>query len=75
MTRIIQEQGKQQLGLGFGSKKDPDCSGFTPEQLQQVDFSTIDMSDFYEDLNANMELPNMQEIQDRINDKYGDLAQ
>lgn len=75
MTRIIQEQGKQQLGLGFGSKKDPDCSGFTPEQLQQVDFSKIDMSDFYEDLNANMELPNMQEIQDRINDKYGDLAQ
>ncbi|MCD9554498.1 type-F conjugative transfer system mating-pair stabilization protein TraN [Photobacterium carnosum] len=75
MTRIIQEQGKQQLGLGFGSKKHPDCSGFTPEQLQQVDFSKIDMSDFYEDLNANMELPNMQEIQDRINDKYSDLSQ
>ncbi|HIF9274934.1 type-F conjugative transfer system mating-pair stabilization protein TraN [Photobacterium damselae] len=75
MTRIIQEQGKKQLGLGFGSKKHPDCQGFTPEQLQQVDFSKIDMSEFYGDLEANMELPNMQEIQDRINDKYGDLAQ
>ncbi|HIF9078230.1 TPA: type-F conjugative transfer system mating-pair stabilization protein TraN [Photobacterium damselae] len=75
MTRIIQEQGKKQLGLGFGSKKEPDCQGFTPEQLQQVDFSKIDMSEFYGDLEANMELPNMQEIQDRINDKYGDLAQ
>ncbi|MGR5283643.1 conjugal transfer protein TraN, partial [Photobacterium damselae] len=71
MTRIIQEQGKKQLGLGFGSKKHPDCQGFTPEQLQHVDFSKIDMSEFYGDLEANMELPNMQEIQDRINDKYG----
>lgn len=72
MSRIIQEQGKQQLGLNFGSKKDPDCTGITPEQLQQLDFSHIDFSDFYSDLQTGMELPDMQEVQDRIKDKYGD---
>lgn len=72
MGRIVQEQGKKQLNISFGSKENPDCTGITPEQMQLLDFSQIDFSDFYADLESGMELPDMKEVQDRIKDKYGD---
>lgn len=73
MSRIVQEQGRPQLGMNFGSKKSPNCNGITPEQLSQLDFSTIDFSDFYEDMQGNMELPDMEQIQDTISDKFEDM--
>lgn len=73
MARIIQEQGKVQLGLNFGTKKNPVCTGITPEQMQQLDFDKIDFSDFYEDMESNMELPDMDVIQDSIKDKFTDM--
>ena len=73
MARIIQEQGKVQLGLDFGSKENPVCTGITPEQMQHLDFSNIDFSDFYEDMEDNMELPDMDVIQDSIKDKFTDM--
>ncbi|MGL4667337.1 MAG: type-F conjugative transfer system mating-pair stabilization protein TraN, partial [Saezia sp.] len=72
MARIIQQQGKKQLNIGFGSNKHPVCTGITPEQLQVLDFSQVDFTDFYEDLDANLNLPDMDEITERIKDKYQD---
>ncbi|PSU41895.1 type-F conjugative transfer system mating-pair stabilization protein TraN [Photobacterium frigidiphilum] len=66
LARIVQEQGKPQLGMDFGSAKHPDCSAITPEQMQQMDFSAIDFSDFYTDLHSNMTLPDNGQIQQRI---------
>ncbi|EEZ39254.1 type-F conjugative transfer system mating-pair stabilization protein TraN [Photobacterium damselae] len=74
MARIVQEQGRSRLGLNFGSAKHPDCSGISPEQLQKIDFSQIDFSEFYQDLEQNMKLPNPASIQERITDKYKDLG-
>lgn len=74
MARIVQEQGRSTLGLTFGSAKHPDCSGITPEQLQKLDFSKIDFSDFYQDLQNNMQLPSSSSIQQKIADKYKDLG-
>ena len=37
LGRIINEQGRAQIGKGWGSKSNPDnldCTGFTVEQLQ-----------------------------------------
>jgi len=50
LARIIQEQGRQQLGIDWGSPKSPNCRGFTPEEFQRIDFSKIDFSEWYEDL-------------------------
>jgi len=71
LARIVQEQGKPQLSLNFGSAKHPDCSAITPEQMQQMDFSHMDFSDFYDDLHNNMTLPDSNQIQQRINDTLG----
>jgi conjugal transfer mating pair stabilization protein TraN len=41
LARIINDQGKPQLGLNTA-----DCSGFTTDQIGQLDFTRIDFSEF-----------------------------
>lgn len=52
LSRIIIEQGRNQLGLGFGSAKSPNCSGLTIQQLEMVNFDRLDLSEFYSDVMA-----------------------
>jgi conjugal transfer mating pair stabilization protein TraN len=47
LARIVNEQGRVQVGKGWGSGKNPDCSGFTIAQLQSLDFAAMDLSEFY----------------------------
>ncbi|ALK35167.1 conjugal transfer protein TraN [Burkholderia plantarii] len=41
IAKIVNQQGKAQLGLPFAG-----CSGLTADQLQQLDFSKIDFTEF-----------------------------
>ena len=52
LSRIVNEQGRPQLGKGWGSVENPDCSGFSPTQLQSLDFAAMDLSEFYNDVMA-----------------------
>ncbi|SEJ58302.1 Type-1V conjugative transfer system mating pair stabilisation [Azotobacter beijerinckii] len=44
--RIIQEQGRPQLGLDFGDPERPVCDALTVEQLGRIDWSRIDLSEW-----------------------------
>ncbi|MCX7992018.1 MAG: conjugal transfer protein TraN, partial [Proteobacteria bacterium] len=37
LARIIQEQGRIQLGIGWGDAKSPDCRGFGPDEFSMLD--------------------------------------
>jgi hypothetical protein len=65
LARIIQVQGRAQLGLGWGSPKHPDCRGLTVEELQRIDWKAIDWSEYLEDLQNRLAWPTPQEIQTR----------
>jgi len=54
LARIIQKQGRAQLGISWGVPKGPNCRGFTPLELQKIDFSKIDLSEIYADIMAKM---------------------
>ena len=54
LARIIQEQGREQLGLDWGGARSPECDGFTGEQLAALDFSVIDFSEYFADAFANI---------------------
>ena len=73
MARIVHEQGRSQLLSfnGWGSPTNPQCRGFTPEEFQSLDFSKIDMSEYYEDIAANVKSEMQGEIQDSV-DEYMD---
>jgi len=47
LARLINEQGRAQLGMGWGDAQHPQCAGFTVAQLQALDFSRMDLTEFY----------------------------
>ncbi len=49
IAKIVQEQGRAQLGMGWGS-----CRGFTMKEFQQLDFSSMDMSEYSDDISRQM---------------------
>lgn len=79
LSCLIQEQGRRQLGLRFGTPECPDCRGFTPEELSRLDFSKMDLSPLFEDISENFKTPDTKEmnqkIQERIHDNMNTLTQ
>jgi conjugal transfer mating pair stabilization protein TraN len=61
LARIVNEQGRVQIGKGWGGAQSPDCSGFTVAQLQTLDFAAMDLSEFYASLVPT--LPNVGALQ------------
>lgn len=45
LGRILQEQGRAQLGIGWGS-----CRGFTVAEIEEIDFDALNLDEFTADL-------------------------
>lgn len=54
LARIINEQGRDQVGKGWGNAESPDCSGFTIAQLQSLDFARMDFTEFYASISPKL---------------------
>lgn len=73
LARIINTAGGAQLG-----KSSSDCSGFSPAQFAQIDFSRIDLTEFTNEIMANVKMPssamvgsdNAATIQLKLNNYY-----
>jgi len=51
LGRILQQQGRAQLGIGWGN-----CRGFTVAEIESIDFERLDLSEFTENmLDGSME--------------------
>ena len=78
LARIIQEQGRPQLkdfqpDGAWGTGQSPNCRGFTPQEFQMIDFSKIDLSSYYGDIEKNLSttLQNANaNMQQKINNFY-----
>ena len=66
LSKIINEQGKPQIGKGWGSAESPNCGGFTVEEFQRVDFSKLDLSEFTADIMAASVLPNVEGLKKSV---------
>ena len=67
LARIINEQGRTQLGRGWGDVRSPDCGGFTVAELQSLDFGAMDLTEFYASLVPSQ--PNLTDLQGRNADR------
>tara|TARA_B100000745_G_scaffold96116_1_gene60812 strand:- start:13467 stop:15206 length:1740 start_codon:yes stop_codon:yes gene_type:complete len=74
LVRILNEQGKAQLGMQWGKAKEPDCEGFLIAQFQQLDLSRMDFREVYAEFVDAAKLPDEIEmsiqIQTKIEDYY-----
>lgn len=70
LGRIIQEQGRPQLksfnAVGWGTPKAPYCRGFTPDEFQALDFSKMDLSEYYADIEARTQGQIQVDMKDKI---------
>lgn len=46
LARLIHEQGREQIGRGWGDAENPDCGGFSQGELMALDFSIMDLSEY-----------------------------
>ena len=50
LARIIQTAARSQLGISFGGPESSNCRALTQDEFQKIDFSRVDFSDFYKDI-------------------------
>ena len=74
LTRILQEQGRPQIGKTWGTPKAPVCDGFTVDEFARLDLSVMDFAEIYTDFIDAARLPDeaatMTDIQQKIRDYY-----
>ncbi|WP_347252400.1 conjugal transfer protein TraN [Legionella sp.] len=59
LAALVQIQGRgRPLRLPFGTAKHPDCRGLTPDELERIDFGSLDLTAIQQELMARMILPN-----------------
>jgi conjugal transfer mating pair stabilization protein TraN len=63
-------QGRQQLGIGWGDHKNPDCRSLNLEEIRRLDFSKIDFTELYTDI-VDKVSSGMNASQEKINQKMG----
>lgn len=73
LARIIQEQGREQLGISWGSAESPKCRGFTVEEFQKIDFSKIDLTEFVKDIQSSFQTSVIENLGTYVKDKVGDF--
>jgi conjugal transfer mating pair stabilization protein TraN len=59
LAKAINVQGKQQLGTGMGDARNPNCRGFTPAELQRLDLSTMNFTEFFDEVKLATEKPDV----------------
>lgn len=69
LVRILNEQGKAQLGMQWGTPKEPDCEGFLIAQFQRLDLSRMDFREVYAEFVDAAKLPDEIEMSIQIQEK------
>jgi type-F conjugative transfer system mating-pair stabilization protein TraN len=73
LARIIAEQGRLQLGRGWGGTQNPDCSGFTLEEFAALDIAAMDLSEFYADILEQMPDVDMEAFREQMMQRMNTL--
>jgi len=73
LGRIIQEQGRPQLSTtihSWGTADTPNCRGFTPEEFQSLDFSKMDLSEYFSDIKTKTDAAIQQDMKTNVQNYY-----
>lgn len=64
LAKIIAVQGKKQLNRDWGDPKSPSCEGFLAQDIEKLDFSKMDLSEFYEEIKGFM--PKTEDLTNKV---------
>ncbi|HCJ7277506.1 TPA: conjugal transfer mating pair stabilization protein TraN [Vibrio cholerae] len=57
LSRIVQEQVRPQLGMSFGSPKEPQCGGIPLDKIADIDWSKVNLDEWLGILQQNGKFP------------------
>ncbi len=66
ISRVITEQGRAQLGKGWGSAESPDCGGFTPDELSHMKFDKMDLGEISSDIAGSVVIPDKTYLEGKV---------
>lgn len=62
LAKILNVQGRPQIGKGWGSAESPSCGGFTVDEFKGVDLAAMDLTEFINEIMANVKLPSQDQL-------------
>ena len=74
LSRIVHEQGRPQLGIGWGEAKSPDCRGFTPEELARLDFDRLNLSELFEEIATRVKKVSSRVVKRNMTDRINTMT-
>ncbi len=74
-SRLLQEQGRAQLGLGWGTAECPDCRGFTVEELSRMDLSKMDFRELFQEIMQRYKQPDLKSLQEKTGQRIQENIQ
>lgn len=69
LGRVLQEQGRAQLGIHWGTAECPVCRGFTLDELSKMDMSKMNFQEIFEDVMKNYKMPDAKSLQEKTSQK------
>lgn len=69
ISRVIMQQGKNQLGKDWGSPQAPDCVGFSADELTKLQFNKMDLGEIASDIESKVTIPDKTSIESKIKKK------
>ena len=70
LARILHEQGRGQLGIGWGSVESPDCRGLTVDELSRLNFEQMNFSELFADIVQKVKPIDTNKLNLQIQDKF-----
>jgi conjugal transfer mating pair stabilization protein TraN len=68
LGRIINAQGRAQIGKSWGSAKNANCAGFSHAEFASINFAALDLSEFSREVMTTVRLPNTSDLSDNARD-------
>jgi conjugal transfer mating pair stabilization protein TraN len=71
LLKVFHEQGRPQIGLGWGEPKEPQCRGFSIDEIQRIDFSKLDLKEIFDEIMGNFRggITNPKEMGQKIEER------
>lgn len=75
LARVLQQEGRKQLGIDWGSAKEPNCRGLTQEEIRRLDLAKIDLSEAYNTPPSIDMTERLKGIQERLEKRLAECAE
>lgn len=74
LLRAIQEQGRAQLGIGWGDAKNADCRGLTTEEIARIDFSRLDLREVFQEVMSRQKTHDVGELKRKLSHNVSQMT-